>query len=910
MARKKRASSTRKTRRTRSPAAPRAHAAKDIYFFGQGKADGTGGMGNILGGKGAGLADMTAAGLPVPPGFTISTQVCREFLARGGKTPARVHAGMEKALRRLEKVAGRKFGALQEPLLVSVRSGAEVSMPGMMDTILNLGLNDDTVVSFAEQTANPRFAWDCYRRLIQMFSDIALAVPMTKFDRIFDAKKKSRGVEADTALGHASLEEIVAEYKALIKKETGKAFPQDPRMQLRLARDAVFRSWNTPRAMTYRKLNKISDDLGTAVSVQQMVFGNMGDDCGTGVAFTRDPSTGERKFFGEFLFNAQGEDVVAGIRTPLPIADLERRAPTVYKQLIQISKRLERHYRDMQDFEFTMQEGRLFMLQTRSGKRTGRAALRIASDMVEERLITPTEALLRVEPRQLEQLLHPVIDQSKALTVIGTGLPASPGAAVGQVVFSPDQAAEKAQDGPVVLVRDETVPDDIHGMAAAEGILTARGGMTSHAAVVARGMGKCCVAGCEALRINEAEQTAEIGGATLKAGDWLSLDGNTGRIILGQAQTVDPDLTTLEFARLMQWSDKHRRLRVRANADIPVDAQVARNFGAEGIGLCRTEHMFFGEDRLRFMREMILATDVDARREALSKLLPMQRDDFKGLFRVMNGYPVTVRFLDPPLHEFLPRPETVERDLAAARSAGDDVLVRKTQALLDRVRQLQEQNPMLGTRGCRLGILHPEITEMQAQAIFEAACEVSAEGVKTKLEVMIPLVGNLQEFQLQKKIVIGVARKVFREKGRKVGFLVGTMIELPRAALTAGEIAQDAEFFSFGTNDLTQTTLGLSRDDTAMIIQTYIDLGVFPDDPFQTIDLPGVGSLVRQGTENGRAVRPNLKVGICGEHGGDPASIEFCHSIGLDYVSCSPYRIPVARLAAARAALKEKLNQL
>jgi len=791
---------------------------------------------------------------------------------------------------------------------VSVRSGAKFSMPGMMDTILNLGLNDDTAKALERRSSNPRFAQDCYRRFIQMFGNIVLGIKKEEFDARFEKVKEENRARADTDLDARALAEVVRRYKKLVEERTGKPFPQEPRQQLKMARDAVFRSWNNPRARTYRKMHKISESLGTAVNVQMMVFGNLGERSATGVGFTRNPSTGAKEFYGEFLVNAQGEDVVAGIRTPLPVAQLEKILPEAYRQLRGIAQRLERHYRDMQDFEYTIQDGKLYMLQTRTGKRTGRAALKIAHDMVKEKLIKPREAVLRVEPAQLEQLLHPIIDDSQELTVLAKGLPASPGAAVGRVVFTADEAAARGRSEPVVLVRAETVPDDIHGMDAAVGILTARGGMTSHAAVVARGMGKCCVAGCEAVRIREAEKLFSVNGRTVREGDWISLDGTTGRVILGQARTMNPDPASGEFAEFMSWADRERRLGVRANADIPRDAQVARRFGAEGIGLCRTEHMFFAEERLPHVQAMILAETEPKRREALAKLLPMQREDFKGLFTAMDGLPVTIRLLDPPLHEFLPRREVLMVEIERLKMAGKDAEVAEKQRLLERVEQLHEFNPMLGHRGCRLGITYPEITEMQARAIFEAACEVAAEGVKVLPEVMIPLVGHVRELALQRELVDKVAAEVFQGKNRKVAYLVGTMIELPRAALTAEQIAREADFFSFGTNDLTQTTFGFSRDDTGRIIREYERLGILTDDPFQVMDPEGVGALVRMGTERGRRARPKLKVGICGEHGGDPASVEFCHHVGLNYVSCSPYRVPVARLAAAQAAIKEELG--
>jgi len=909
MAKKKSGRKKASTRNSRSrPSTPRPAAAKGkfVYFFGEGKADGHGAMKDLLGGKGAGLAEMTNAGLPVPPGFTLSTSACRHFFENHNRLTPRIEKQFEQALVRLEKVSGRRLGAAEKPLLVSVRSGAKFSMPGMMDTVLNLGLNDSTVEALAGEGGDRRFALDCYRRFIQMFGNIVLDISKADFDGIFEAAKEEAGAKLDTELSAKPLEEIVRRYKALVRKRTGKDFPQEPRAQLRLTRDAVFRSWDNPRARSYRRMHKISEALGTAVNVQMMVFGNLGEGSGTGVGFTRNPSTGEKEFYGEFLPNAQGEDVVAGIRTPLPVKELERQMPRVYKQLRAFTTRLERHYRDMQDFEYTIQGGKLYMLQTRTGKRTGRAALKIAYDMVKERLITRQEALLRVEPAQLEQLLHPIIDESDSLKVLAKGLPASPGAAVGKAVFSSDVAAQRGRSEKVILVRRETVPDDIEGMDAAVGILTSRGGMTSHAAVVARGMGKCCVAGCEGIRISEEERAFSVNGTRISEGDWISLDGTTGRVFDGQARTIDPDPASGEFAEFMKWADQERRLRVRANADIPRDAKVARRFGAEGIGLCRTEHMFFGEERLPHVQAMILAQTPEDRRKSLAKLLPMQREDFKGLFEAMDGLPVTIRLLDPPLHEFLPRREDLLQEMAKLEAAGDKKGLEKHRRMLQRVEDLHEQNPMLGTRGCRLGITYPGISEMQARAIFEAACEVAAKGVKVLPEIMIPLVGHVRELELQREVVDKVAQEVFGARKRKVPYLVGTMIEIPRAALTADEVAQQAQFFSFGTNDLTQTAFGFSRDDTGAIISEYERLGILQEDPFQVLDVAGVGQLVRMATERGRKARPGLKVGICGEHGGDPASVEFCHSIGLDYVSCSPYRLPVARLAAAQIALKEK----
>ncbi len=889
---------------------------KYVYSFAEGKAEGRGAMKDELGGKGAGLAEMTNAGLPVPPGFTVATSACRAYFENGNALPEAIRAEIDSALAKLESSAGQKLGDSNSPLLVSVRSGAKISMPGMMDTILNLGMNDTAVEAVARKTRNARFAYDSYRRFIQMFGNVVQEISKKHFDRVFDGQKKKRGYKLDTQLTPEDLQKIITGYKQLVRKKTGKQFPQAPREQLKMAIEAVFRSWNNPRAYTYRRLNKIPDDLGTAVNVQTMVFGNMGETSGTGVGFTRNPATGENQFYGEFLINAQGEDVVAGVRTPVPIAELDQVMPEVYAQLREITSRLEKHYRDVQDFEFTIQEGKLYMLQTRTGKRTGNAAVRIAVDMVEEGLLNREEALLRVDPEQLHQLLHPVLDESKGLNVIANGLPASPGAAVGHAVFTADDAVAQGKSSPVILVRAETVPDDIHGMEVAAGILTSRGGMTSHAAVVTRGMGKCCVAGCAEAEVDEKKKLLKIGKYAIKEGDWISLDGSTGRVILGQAKTVDPDPQTGFFATFMKWADERRRLGVRANADIPRDATVARQFGAEGIGLCRTEHMFFAADRLPHMQRMIMACkDTNdpklaaryqkERRAALSKLLPMQRKDFAGLFKAMNGHAVTIRTHDPPLHEFLPKREQLMVDIAtleAHRKKGTKL--SKLKRMLEVVEGLHEFNPMLGLRGCRLGILYPEITEMQARAIFEAACDCQKRGIEVKPEVMIPLVGDVKELSVQKEIVDKAAREVFSKKGVEVRYLVGTMIELPAAALSAGEIAQQAEFFSFGTNDLTQTTFGLSRDDCGKIIAAYVKQKIWPADPFAVMDAKRVGRLLKIATTEGRKARGGLKVGICGEHGGDPASIEVCADAGLDYVSCSPYRVPVARLAAAQAAIR------
>ena len=880
--------------------------SKYVYFFGGGKADGEGTMKELLGGKGAGLAEMTNAGVPVPPGFTITTEVCNLYYKNNMNVPKAVDDQMKEYLDKLEKLQGQKLGDAENPLLVSVRSGAKFSMPGMMDTILNLGLNDRTVEGMIKLTNNDRFAYDCYRRFIQMFGNVVLGMDKGEFEQKIQQKKDELNVKLDTELDAKALKDLIARYKKLVKDKTGADFPQDAYQQLVMSRDAVFRSWNNPRAITYRKLNDIPGNLGTAVNVQTMVFGNMGDDSATGVGFTRNPSTGENEFYGEYLTNAQGEDVVAGIRTPHPIVNLEKDLPQAYKQLRDITSRLEKHYRDVQDFEFTIQKGKLYMLQTRTGKRTAAAAVKIAVDMVDEKVITKEEAIMRLEPAQLDQLLHPVIDPKAKIRVIAKGLPASPGAATGVVVFTADDAAKLGETEKVILVRAETCPDDIHGMDAAQGILTARGGMTSHAAVVARGMGKCCVAGCEEIKIDEHGKKFIARGETIKEGDWITLNGSTGEVILGKVPTIEPQLSG-DFGKLISWADEVRTLGVRANADIPHDAKVARSFGAEGIGLCRTEHMFFAEDRLPIMQEMIMASTLEARQVALSKLLPMQRSDFKGLFKEMRGYPVTIRLLDPPLHEFLPKREELMVEVAVMRATGaDKAALQEKQRILNRVEELHEFNPMLGHRGCRLGITYPEITEMQARAIFEAACELGKEGLRIIPEVMIPLVGHINEFRHQKEIIVRVAGEVMNDMGIKLDYLVGTMIELPRAAVTANEIAAEAEFFSFGTNDLTQTTFGFSRDDAAKFISFYIQHGLFEKDPFVTIDQGGVGKLVEMGVKKGRSVRPKIKVGICGEHGGDPASVEFCHRTGLNYVSCSPYRVPIARLAAAHAVLKEK----
>ena len=881
---------------------------KYVYFFGGGSADGNGRMKDTLGGKGAGLAEMTNAGLPVPPGFTIQTEACREYMR--GKLSPQINTEMLAALERLEHLQGQKLGAGENPLLVSVRSGAKFSMPGMMDTILNLGLNDKAVESLAKLSNNSRFAYDSYRRLIQMFGDVVLDIPKKKFEHIFDSVKKREKVKFDYELGPDALKEIIVEYKKLVKKETGKDFPQKPLDQLVQARDAVFRSWQNDRAKTYRRINHIDDWLGTAVNVQAMVFGNLGENSGTGVGFTRNPATGEHMFFGEYLMNAQGEDVVSGVRTPLSISELERAMPLVYDHLRGITWKMEKHYRDMQDFEFTIQDGKLYMLQTRNGKRTGLAAVRVAIDMVKEKLITKEEAIHRVEPNQLYDFLVPrLIEKGEKIEVLATGLPASPGAAVGQIVFSAEEAVKQHATGKypvIILVRGETTPEDIAGMEVAAGILTSRGGMTSHAAVVTRGMGKCCVAGAGDCVVDEAKKELRVKGHTYHEGDWLSLDGTTGRVIAGQLKTLEAQPDDPDLVKFMSWVDPVRRLRIHANADIPRDAKQARLFGAEGIGLCRTEHMFFAEDRIEHMRTMILADNEKDRRAALKKLLPMQRADFVGLFKSMDSMPVTIRTIDPPLHEFLPKREDLLVQIARLEETKPrSPKLKELRTLLARVEELHEQNPMLGLRGCRLGITFPEITEMQARAIIEAAVAVKLKGGDPHPEIMIPLIGSIEEMRNQTAIIRRIAAEVFEEKGTTVDYKVGTMIELPRAALTADQIAEEAEFFSFGTNDLTQTTFGISRDDINNFLPAYIKYGIFKDDPFATLDQAGVGQLMKMATAKGRNTRPTLKVGICGEHGGDPESVKFCHRIGLNYVSCSPFRLLTARLAAAQAALEE-----
>ncbi len=888
-------------------------AEKYVYFFGDGKAEGKGGMKNLLGGKGANLAEMTAIGLPVPPGFTITTEVCTEFYKNNRRYPALLQEQVEENMARVEKLMGKTFGDPKKPLLVSVRSGARASMPGMMDTVLNLGLNDETVQGVIELSGDPRFSYDSYRRFVQMYSNVVMGMDGDVLEHLLEQMKEDRGVKLDTQLSADDLKKLVGLFKNKVKEELGKEFPDDPNEQLWGAIGAVFGSWMNPRANTYRKLNNIPSEWGTAVNVQSMVFGNMGDDCATGVAFTRNPSTGEHLFFGEFLVNAQGEDVVAGTRTPQPInkaggdgslPSMEEVMPQCYDQLMQVQVTLEKHYRDMQDIEFTIEKGKLYMLQTRSGKRTARAAIKIAVDMVKEGLISEKEGVLRVGPEQLDQILHPTLDPKAPKEVIAKGLPASPGAASGEVVFSADEAEEAAKLGlKVILVRIETSPEDIHGMHAAQGILTARGGMTSHAAVVARGMGKCCVAGCGDIKVDyRTQQFTARGGSVISKGDIITLDGSTGEVMKGQVPTVQPELTG-DFGTLMKWVDKYRRLGVRTNADTPHDSKVARQFGAEGIGLCRTEHMFFEGERIMAVREMILAEDIEGRKRALSKILPMQKGDFLGIFREMKGLPVTIRLLDPPLHEFLPHTEAEIEELAKVMNVSVATLKNK-------VEFLHEFNPMLGHRGCRLGITFPEIYDMQVQAIMEAACElVKDEGYEIIPEIMIPLVSEVKELAILRGHAIRVADEVISRYGIKVKYLIGTMIELPRAALTADAIAREAEFFSFGTNDLTQTTYGLSRDDAGKFLPFYVEREILPNDPFVAIDQEGVGQLVKMGCEKGRQTRPDIKLGICGEHGGEPSSVIFCHNIGLDYVSCSPFRVPIARLAAAHATLLEELGR-
>lgn len=871
---------------------------KFVYSFNEGSKD----MKDLLGGKGANLAEMTKIGLPVPFGFTVTTEACNRYYEEGKKIGDDIVDAIFEKLEELESVTGKKFGSVENPLLVSVRSGAKISMPGMMDTILNLGLNDDTVEGLAALTENPRFAYDSYRRFIQMFGDVVMEIAKTKFDAIFDAKKDEHGYEYDVDLTTEDLKEIIVGYKALVKEEMGRDFPQDPKDQLMEAVMAVFRSWNNDRAILYRQLNDIPDDIGTAVNVQSMVFGNMGDTSGTGVAFTRSPVNGEKAIFGEFLVNAQGEDVVAGIRTPQPIAEMAQAFPEVYSEFTRIAELLEKHYTDMQDMEFTVERNKLFMLQTRSGKRTAPAAVKIAVDMQSEGLIDKETAVMRIEPAQIDQLLHPMFDADELAKAekLTKGLPASPGAATGKIYFNAaDAEAAVANGEKAILVRLETSPEDLAGMVAAEGILTARGGMTSHAAVVARGMGKCCVSGCSEIKVEEDAKKLSVGEYVFVEGDYISLDGTTGEVLKGQVKTVPPELSG-DFAKIMSWADEIRTLKVRTNADNPRDAKQAVEFGAEGIGLCRTEHMFFEEERIPAIRRMIMADTEEERREALKYLLPYQKEDFKGIYEAMGDRPVTIRLLDPPLHEFIPHTDEELHELGEQINVPYEKLAKKAQ-------ELHEFNPMLGHRGCRLAVTYPEIAEMQAEAIIRAAIEVRKEkGLDIVPEIMIPLVGNVKELANVKKTVVDTVEAVFEKEGVKFDYMIGTMIEIPRAALTADEIAEEAEFFSFGTNDLTQMTLGFSRDDTGKIIKEYINKGIFEDDPFQSIDQVGVGKLVKMAVELGKQTRPNIKLGICGEHGGDPKSIEFCNAVGLQYVSCSPFRVPIARLAAAQAAIRQK----
>jgi len=869
--------------------------AKWVYLFKEGSAD----MKNLLGGKGANLAEMTNLGLPIPQGFTVTTEACTDYYNSGQKITEEIQGQIFDAVTVLEEMQGKKFGDTEDPLLVSVRSGARASMPGMMDTILNLGLNDTAVEGFANKTGNPRFAYDSYRRFIQMFSDVVMEVPKPKFEAILDAVKEEKGAQYDTDLTAEDLQEVIKRYKALFKQEIGSDFPQEPQEQLMEAVKAVFRSWDNPRAIVYRRMNDIPGDWGTAVNVQAMVFGNMGDTSGTGVAFTRNPSTGANGIYGEYLINAQGEDVVAGIRTPQPITRLEQDMPECYRQFMEIANKLENHYRDMQDMEFTIQEGKLFFLQTRSGKRTAPAALQIACDLVDEGKITPKEAVLRIDAKSLDQLLHPTFDPAalKAGQVIGSALPASPGAAAGKVYFTADDAKTHHEAGErVILVRLETSPEDIEGMHAAEGILTVRGGMTSHAAVVARGMGTACVSGCGEININEEAKVFTLGGETIHEGDYISLDGSTGKIYVGDIQTIEASVSG-NFGRIMEWADQFRTLKVRTNADNPADTANAVKLGAEGIGLCRTEHMFFEPERIPKIRKMILSKTQEAREAALMELLPFQKADFKGMYEVLEGRPMTVRYLDPPLHEFVPT--AIEDIEALAIDMG--MTVAEVKAICD---SLHEFNPMMGHRGCRLCVTYPEIAKMQTRAVMEAAIEVKAEkGYDIVPEIMIPLVGEKKELKFVKDIVVETAEAVKKEKNSDIQYMIGTMIEIPRAALTADEVAEEAEFFSFGTNDLTQMAFGFSRDDAGKFLDAYYKAKIYESDPFARLDQTGVGQLVEMGAKKGRQTRPNLKLGICGEHGGDPSSVEFCYKVGLDYVSCSPFRVPIARLAAAQAAL-------
>ncbi len=908
---------------------------KKVYFFAANESEGSANMKTLLGGKGANLAEMCNLGIPVPPGFTITTAVCNAFYENDRRYPEGLREEVDAALARVEKVIGKKFGDPNNPLLLSVRSGAPASMPGMMDTVLNLGINDEIAEGLSKQTNNSRFAWDSYRRFIQMYGDVVMGLKpenndVDVFEEIIEHKKKEIGKELDTDLSVEDLKDIVANFKTAIYRNLGRNFPEDPKEQLWGAISAVFNSWQNTRAITYRRLNNIPAEWGTAVNVQSMVYGNMGNDSGTGVAFTRDPSTGVNQFYGEYLVNAQGEDIVAGTRTPQPINKVSRKEkesvlletlmPEIYRELLDIRNKLEQHYREMQDVEFTIERGRLWMLQTRTGKRTSTASLRIAVEMVEEGLITKEEAILRINPEQIDHLLHPTFDPKAEVNPIAKGLPASPGAAVGKVVFSAKDAEEwTARGEQVILVRMETSPEDIGGMNAANGILTSRGGMTSHAAVVARGMGKCCITGCRDIIVMYNSRQFKAGAKIVKEGDYISINGTSGEVMEGQIPTIEPELTG-NFEKLMKWTDSFKSMKVRTNSDTPHDSRIARKFGAEGIGLCRTEHMFFEGNRIEAIREMILAEDELGRRTALAKILPMQIEDFSAIFEVMEGFPVTIRTFDPPLHEFLPDRESLFFDImdlkmklkeASGLNEINQILkqIREHEALLAKVDLLKESNPMLGLRGCRLGIIYPELTEMQATAIFEAACAVKKKGMKVKPEIMIPLVSTKQELELQKEIVVKVAHEIMNRYQIDVEYEVGTMIELPRAALIADKIAETAQFFSFGTNDLTQTTLGLSRDDSGVFLPKYVESNIYLQDPFQHLDVNGVGQLVKIGAEKGRSVKPNLKLGVCGEHGGDPYSIEFLHHVGVNYVSCSPYRVPVARLAAAQSALKHAKNE-
>ncbi len=881
---------------------------KFLYFFGGGKAEGNAEMKDQLGGKGANLAEMTSIGVPVPPGFTISTDTCKLFYENNMEIPRELDEAMKEYVKKIEKETGTGFGDPENPLLVSVRSGAKFSMPGMMDTILNLGLNEDTLNGIVEKTNDMRFALDNYRRFISMFGDVVLGIDKQLFEDVITKKKKDKRIKQDSSLQANDLKDIVKKYKSIIKRKTGDAFPDDPWEQLKLARDAVFRSWNNPRAISYRRMNNIPTDIGTAVNIQAMVFGNMGKDSATGVGFTRNPATGEKEFYGEYLINAQGEDVVAGVRTPEPIAKLEKLFPSVYKRLKTITTKLEKHYRDIQDFEFTVQQGNLYMLQTRNGKRTVQAAIKIAVDMVNEKLITKEEALMGIEPHQLDQILHPSLDKSADFDVVTTGLAASPGAASGRVYFTSEDAVKFAGKKKVILVREETNPDDIEGMNAASGILTARGGMTSHAAVVARGMGKCCVSGAENVRVNLKKKQFQIGRLVIKEGEIITLNGSTGEVILGEVPTIEPELSG-EFSTYMGWADEFRELNIRTNADTPKDAKQALKFGAEGIGLCRTEHMFFADDRIPIVQEMIIADSPEERQVALDKLLNFQKKDFKAIFVAMEGFPVTIRTLDPPLHEFLPSIEETKIKLENLDKNREDYEEEEArlEKIIRRIQELEETNPMLGHRGCRLGIVYPEITEMQVRAIIKAACLLAKDKKKVIPEIMVPLVGHVNEFKNQKEVIKRIADEIIaKSKVKDFEYKIGTMIEIPRAALTANEIAEEAEFFSFGTNDLTQMAMGFSRDDASKFLFYYLENDILPHDPFVSIDQSGVGQLIEMGKEKGRKQNPDFKVGICGEHGGDPESIEFCHNLGLNYVSCSPYRVPIARLAAAQATLRAK----